>query len=102
MSGAPYPTKMHVMGRTGDVLLFDSRLWHAVAPNRGTKARVAMVARYAPWWLNLTVQWRGSADHKRMVLETGGKASEVPPVPREVYESLPIRAKPLFRHWIEG
>ena len=98
---APYPTEIGATGRPGDVLLFDSRLWHSVAPNRSDRPRTAVIARYAPWWLNLTVQRPGTPDHTRIIVETGGKPSEVPLVRRDVFESLPDEAKALFRHWVE-
>ena len=96
----PYPTEMQATGKAGSVLMFDSRTWHAAAPNKSDKPRVAVVARYAPWWLNLDVLMPGSVERTRMVDETGGRENEVPPVPPEVYETLPEKVKPLFRHWV--
>ena len=98
---SPYPTEINAMGRPGDVLLFDSRLWHSVAPNRGDRPRTAVIARYAPWWLNLSVQRPGTPDHTQIIAETGGKPSEAPLVKREVFNGLPDDAKTLFRHWVE-
>ena len=98
---SPYPTEIHALGQPGDVLLFDSRLWHSVAPNNSDRPRTAVIARYAPWWLNLSVQRPGTPDHTQIVVETGGKPSVVPLVKRNTFESLPDEAKPLFRHWVE-
>ena len=44
-----------------------------------------MVIRYGPWWLSA---------------EYGGRNQAI--VPREVYDSLPEKVKPLFRHRAEG
>ena len=98
---SPYPTEIHALGQQGDLLLFDSRLWHSVAPNNSDRPRTAVIARYAPWWLNLSVQRPGTPDHTQIVVETGGKPSVVPLVKRNTFESLPNDAKPLFRHWVE-
>ena len=97
---APNPDERQVAGSAGSVLLYDSRLWHAVAPNRSEESRVALVVRYAPWWLNLTPTMRGTPDHERMVLETGGKNYDSIPIRREVFERLKDNVKPLYRHWV--
>jgi hypothetical protein len=98
---APYPTEMQVMGSAGSVLIYDSRLWHSVAANLSDEARVALIVRYAPWWLNLNPSHIGKPEHEMMVVETGGKNYEWQPLKRDVYESLPEDVKPLYRHWVE-
>ena len=98
---SPYPSEINATGVPGDVLLFDSRLWHSVAPNNSDRPRTAVIARYAPWWLNLSVQRPGTPDHTRIVVETAGKPSVVPLVKRETFDSLSDEAKALFRHWVE-
>ena len=98
---SPYPTEISAIGGAGSVLLFDSRLWHSVATNHGDRPRTAVIARYAPWWLNLSVQRPGTPDHTQIIVETGGKPSEAPLVKREVFDDLPEEAKTLFRHWVE-
>ena len=97
---APYPTETQICGNAGSVLIYDSRLWHAVAPNRSSTPRVALIVRYAPWWLNLNPAMIGTPEHTRMVVETGGKNYETPPVRADVYASLPNDVKPLYRHWV--
>ena len=96
----PYATEMNVRGSSGSVLVMDSRLWHATAANTSPDPRVAVVVRYAPWWLNLEVLKPGSEDRQRLVDETGRPENLVPPVPRSVYQNLPDEVKPLFRHWL--
>jgi ectoine hydroxylase-related dioxygenase (phytanoyl-CoA dioxygenase family) len=98
---APQPTEMQVKGTAGSVLVYDSRMWHAVAPNHSDQDRVALIVRYAPWWLNLTPTMVGLPDHSRMVLETGGKNYESIPLKAEVFAALPAEVKPLYRHWVE-
>ena len=98
---SPYPTEINATGTAGSVLLFDSRLWHSVAPNTSDRPRTAVIARYAPWWLNLSVQQPGTPDHTQIVAETGGKPSESPLVQRQTFDILPEAAKQLFRHWVE-
>lgn len=97
---APYPTEFQVTGAAGSVLIYDSRMWHSVAPNLSDEPRVALIIRYAPWWLNLNPSHIGKPEHEMMVVETGGKNYESPPVKREVYEALPDDVKPLYRHWV--
>ena len=95
-----YPTEIQATGPSGSVLLFDSRLWHSSASNNSDGLRVGMVVRYAPWWLDLEVLMPGSDMRQHMVEESGLTENEVPPVPPAVYESLPEKVKPLYRHWV--
>ena len=97
---AVYPTERHVEGSAGSALVYDSRLWHAVAANRSDQPRVALIVRYAPWWLNLNPTLVGRPEHQAMVVETGGKNYEMEPLDREVFESLPGQVQPLYRHWV--
>ena len=100
---SPHPEEINVVGGPGDVFFYDSRLWHSVAENNSDQPRVAISARYAPWWLNLNVQQPGHPDHKRIVVDTNGKdISTFAPVPVKVFDSLPEVAKPLFAHWVQG
>ena len=97
---APYPTETHAVGTAGSVLAYDSRLWHAVPPNRSDEDRVALVVRYGPWWLNLEPAREGSAEHTAMVVETNGKNYATPEIRPEVWAGLPEAVKPLYRHWV--
>jgi len=97
---AVYPTERHVEGPAGSALVYDSRLWHAVAANRSDQPRVALIVRYAPWWLNLNPTLVGRPEHQAMVVETGGKNYEMEPLDREVFERLPGQVQPLYRHWV--
>ena len=95
-----YPTEINVSGAAGAVLLYDSRLWHAVASNKSDQPRVALIVRYAPWWLNLNPTMIGRPEHTHMVVETGGKNYESTPLRLDVFEALPDDVKPLYRHWV--
>ena len=98
---APYPTERHVEGGAGSVLVYDSRLWHAVAANKSSTPRIGLLVRYAPWWLNLNPTLFGRPEHQAMVVETGGKNYEMMPLKREVFDKLPQEVQPLYRHWVE-
>ena len=98
---AVYPTERHVEGSAGSALVYDSRLWHAVAANRSDQPRVALIVRYAPWWLNLNPTLVGRPEHQAMVVETGGKNYEMEPLDREVFERLPGEVQPLYRHSVD-
>lgn len=97
----PFPTEMQVTGPAGSVLVFDSRLWHAIAPNRTQRPRTTIAVRYAPWWLNLDVLRPGTVERARMVDETGKRENLQPPLSVQVYNTLPAAVKPLFRHAVE-
>lgn len=97
---APYPTEFHAVGSAGSVLLYDSRMWHAVPPNRSDTDRVALIVRYAPWWLNLEPTRPGSAEHTAMVVETGGKNYAQPELTPAAFAALPDDVRPLYHHWV--
>ena len=98
----PLPEETRITGEAGSVLVMDSRLWHATAPNQTQEPRVALAIRYAPWWLNLEVLRPDSAERRRMCSESGQDDNRVPSVPNEVYSKLPGTVQPLFQHWREG
>ena len=84
----PYPTEMRVEGAAGSVLVMDSRLWHATAPNCSDRPRCALAVRYAPWWLNVDVLMPDSDERTRMVDETGSKENVVPRQSRRMFTML--------------
>jgi len=98
----PHKAEVQVSGTAGSLLLYDSRLWHAVASNRSDTPRVAVTIRYAPWWFNLTVRRKGSPEFQRMVVQAKGKDNSVPLIPKSVFDSFCDDAKPLFMHWLES
>jgi ectoine hydroxylase-related dioxygenase (phytanoyl-CoA dioxygenase family) len=94
----PYPGETQVCGRAGTVAFFDARLWHAVAPNQTGRPRVACLVRYAPWWLNVNPLRPGTADRHDIVEAHNGKDSQVPSLPRAVYEKLPPEVQKLVHY----
>ncbi|MFN8488586.1 MAG: phytanoyl-CoA dioxygenase family protein [Caldilineaceae bacterium] len=97
-----FPEELNAVGAAGSVLVMDSRLWHATAPNTSPSPRVAIVIRYAPWWLDLGVLRPGSRARARLQSLTGQSENQVPPVPLAVFEELPETVQPLYAHWVEG
>ncbi|MFN8440473.1 MAG: phytanoyl-CoA dioxygenase family protein [Caldilineaceae bacterium] len=97
----PYPTEVNACGKAGDVLVMDSRLWHATAANLTNEPRAAIVIRYAPWWLDLTVLRPDSLARQRLLQVTGKGENQVPLLPASVYAKLPETVQPLFVHWLE-
>ena len=79
----PYPTERQASGKAGSVLVMDSRLWHATAPNISDQPRVAIAIRFAPWWLDLKVFRPGSVERARLQQVTGKPESQIPLVPRQ-------------------
>jgi ectoine hydroxylase-related dioxygenase (phytanoyl-CoA dioxygenase family) len=94
------PTEQNATGAAGSVLVMDSRLWHATAPNRSADPRVALAVRYALWWLNPEVLRPESDERMRMCDETGETDNRVPSIPRETFLQLPVRVQQLYRHWV--
>lgn len=98
---APIEGEVAVTGAAGSVLVFDSRLWHAAGKNLSDQNRISFVVRYAPKWLNLDVLKDNSDERKRLVDEVGGQDASIPLVPENIFEKLPDKVKPLFRHWVD-
>ena len=96
-----HPDEQQMTGPAGSVLVMDSRLWHATAPNLTETDRVALAVRYAPWWLNTEILRPGSDTRRQLVDEPGRSDNLVPSLPRQVYDSLSTNVQPLYRHWIE-
>jgi Phytanoyl-CoA dioxygenase (PhyH) len=94
----PYPGEIQLVGKAGTVAAFDARLWHAVAPNVSGTDRVAVLIRYAPWWLNLDTLRPGTIDHQDIVAANNGQDSVVPPLSRAEFERLPGSVKPMLRY----
>jgi len=50
---APISSELRLQGDAGTMLLMDTRLWHTPPFfNESAHHRVAVVSRWAPWWLN--------------------------------------------------
>lgn len=94
----PSAGEIQLTGKAGTVAAFDARLWHSVAENRSDRDRVAVLVRYAPWWLNLDTLRPGTIDHEDIVAANNGKDSVVPGLDRAVYDTLPESIKPLVRY----
>ena len=83
------------------MLILDSRMWHATAANVSDRTRVAVVVRYAPWWLNLNHLIPGTIEYERVAEETGTRPEDVQLVTAETYAALPEKVRPLFAHIVE-
>lgn len=94
----PYPGEQRLLGKAGTVAVLDTRMWHAIAPNVSNQERVAVIVRYAPWWLNLDPLRPGTVDRANIVEANNGVESPVPPLPREVFDRLPAGVKPLLSY----
>jgi hypothetical protein len=95
----PHADEIAVEGPAGSVLVMDSRLWHAIGPNRSDGPRVALPIRFAPWWLNLDSLCPGSDERERLTA-AGQPEPRCPRVPAAVFAALSDDVKPLFRHWV--
>ena len=98
---APYPGEYGVTGSEGNMIIFDSRLWHCAPANKSNQVRVALGVRYAPWWLNLEALDPMSDYRRQIVDEQGQTENVVPRLASHIYETLPEKVKPLYRHWLE-
>ena len=97
-----YEGETQLEGEPGDVGVFDARTWHAIAPNVSNEERIAVIVRYAPWWVNLAPLRPGSRDRKQIVEDRGGSDIDpkVEPVSASVDERLPEDVKPLVYHMV--
>ena len=95
-----YPTEVQATGSAGSVLIFDSRLWHSTAANDSGETRVAVVVRWAPWWLNVNPITPGTAEYEALAEETGNRPDDVVLISPVTHDRLPDAAKPLFRHLV--
>ena len=73
----------------------DARVWHSVAANVSGADRVAVIVRWAPWWLNLDPVRPGTRD-RDLMQRSGMPDNEVSGVPREVFDQMPEKIKPLL------
>ena len=97
----PIAGERRLLGRAGSVGIFDTRLWHAIAPNTGNEDRISVIVRYAPWWLNLDPLRPNTIDRADIVDANHGRESAVPGIPRTVYDRLPETVKPLVHYSVE-
>ncbi|MBL8848805.1 MAG: phytanoyl-CoA dioxygenase family protein [Planctomycetaceae bacterium] len=97
----PFPGEIQATGDAGSVLVMDSRLWHATAPNTTGEPRVALAVRYAPWWLNLDVLRPGSSERRRLCDASGLGENSVPAIRPDVFAGLAASVQPLYSHWVQ-
>ena len=45
------PKAIPIRSQAGDVVMWDSRLWHAALPNHSSRTRWALIATFARWWV---------------------------------------------------
>jgi Phytanoyl-CoA dioxygenase (PhyH) len=90
-----------LLGSAGDVGLLDARTWHAIAPNLSQGDRVAVIVRYAPWWLNLNPLRCGTRDRRLIVEDRNGRDPYVPSLPFAQFSALPASIQPLVHSMVE-
>ncbi len=77
----PIPNEIQATGNAGSVLMMDSRIWHTAAPNETDYSRVAILARYVPWWLSVELGKRNQAT-----------------IPADVLSGFPEAVQALYQH----
>jgi ectoine hydroxylase-related dioxygenase (phytanoyl-CoA dioxygenase family) len=55
-----YKDAVPIESNAGDLVLWDSRLWHATTPNRSQGTRWALLATYCRWWMKQHFNITGS------------------------------------------
>ena len=95
-----HPDEVQVEGEAGSALVWDTRAWHAIASNLSDEPRVAIAARYEPWWLNSNAQVNGTPERISMMGENG-RTDGFARVKTEVFEALPEDIKSLFVNNVE-
>ena len=97
----PHPNEVRATGKAGSVLIFDSRLWHALAVNHTDQPRAGVTVRYGPWWFNVNPLKPGFPEREAMLDAEGKEETNVVfPLPAEVFKSLPDEVKPLLQHYL--
>ena len=86
---APIPGELQVSAPAGSVYIQDSRSWHASAMHNTRHDRVAVVNRWAPWWLSVDDFAPGDTYNVNMVCR---------PLSHAEYRALPPALQPLMRH----
>ena len=92
----PIEGEARLLGSAGDVAIVDSRLWHAVSPNKTNNDRITVVLRCAPWWLNLNPTRRDHID--RALVVGDGMDSFVEDLPVSVYEAASENLRQRLAH----
>eukprot|EP01047_Picozoa_sp_COSAG01_P073091 COSAG01_NODE_11810_length_1854_cov_3.327189_2_plen_341_part_01 len=87
---APIRGELQIEAPAGSVFIQDTRCWHCQAShNPSGRTRVAVVTRWAPWWLS--------------VKEFGANFGyTVNKMSKEQWERLPPSLQPLYRHLAVG
>ena len=56
--------KISVTAKAGDIVCWDSRLWHGTLPNKSKKSRWAIIATLGRWWIKPSMDIpRGLPEH---------------------------------------
>jgi len=86
---APIPGELQVSAPAGSVYIQDSRSWHASPMHNTKRTRVAVVNRWAPWWLSVDDFAPGDTYNVNQVCQ---------PLSLAEYRALPAALQPLMRH----
>lgn len=87
---APIPGDIQVTAPAGSVYIQDSRSWHSsTMHNPSGRARIAIVNRWAPWWLSVDDFAPGDKYNINTVCQ---------PLSHAEYLALPSDLQPLMRH----
>ena len=86
---APIPGELQVSAPAGSVYIQDSRSWHASAMHNTRHDRVAVVNRWAPWWLSVDDFAPGDTYNVNTLCR---------PLSHAEYRALPAALQPLLRH----
>ena len=86
---APIPGELQVSAPAGSVYIQDSRSWHASPMHNTRHTRVAVVNRWAPWWLSVDDFAPGDTYNVNQVCQ---------PLSLAEYRALPAALQPLMRH----
>lgn len=84
---SPVPGDVQVTAKAGSVFIQDSRAWHASAMTNLGPKRVAIVNRWAPWWLAVNDYAPGG------VMDTVCR-----PLNLDEFQALPEALQPYLRH----
>lgn len=98
---ATFPGEVQVIGDAGSALVFDTRIWHCSPAFIGKKGqRIALIARFAAWWLNLETLAPNSFLRSKWVEGKGQFEDTISKIDIEAI-SAAGEAKHLLQHWLK-
>lgn len=97
-----FEDEISVFGKAGSVAFFDCRLWHRSPANTSSDSRrVAVIFRFAAWWLNLETLNPHSKTRELWTNNNSKFENYINRLSETEFQTLPQKLKPLAQHLVE-